>query len=100
MLPLLGPKLVNEPLLTLISPTEKSVVGSVEVNVNAMDVFLVLEPLVTPGVVDVMVMLGGGGRTNVAVVFPKNDLFVPVNEVETPLIVCCAFMVTTRFTLV
>ena len=72
------------------------VVDSVEVNVNAMDVFLVLEPLVTPGVVDVMVMLGGGGRTNVAVVFPKNDLFVPGEVNVIPLIILLLLIVIIR----
>ena len=56
MLLLLGPKLVNEPLVTRMSSTPKLVVGSVEVNVNAMVGSLVIALFAT--VVDVIVMVG------------------------------------------
>ena len=69
-------------------------VDAEDVNVNNMVALLVIEPLVT--VADVMVIVGGGAAKS-TLVFPKNDWFVPVNEVETLLIVCCGFMVTTRF---
>ena len=46
------------------------VVDAEEVNLNAMDALLVVEPLVT--LVDVMVMVGGGGRSRSTLVPPKN----------------------------
>ena len=66
-------------------------------NVNAMDALLVIEPLVT--VADVMVMVGGG-RTNVTLEFPKNAMSGPgaVGEVYVvPLIVLLLLIVTIRF---
>ena len=72
----------NVPLVTLISPIAKPVITSVEVNVNATDTLFVVEPLVTPAVLDVMVMLGGcGGRINVVLGFPKNDTSTELGEV-------------------
>jgi len=77
-----------------MSPTTKSLVDAEAVNVNAMVDLLVVEPLVTPAVVDVIVMVGGG-RTNVTLPFPKNALSVVEGEITPNLPL---FIVTTRST--
>ena len=51
-------KLLNDPPDTEISPTAKFVVASLEVKVNAIDASLVVDPSVTPFVVDVIVIVG------------------------------------------
>ena len=51
-------KLLRIPPATVISPDAKSVVGLLEVKVNAMLVSFVVDPFVTPLVVDVIVMVG------------------------------------------
>jgi hypothetical protein len=61
-----------------------------------MVALLVVEPLVTPGVVDVMVMVSGG-ITNVTLGFPKNALSVVLGEVYSIPPICFVFIVIVRF---
>ena len=65
-----------------------------EVNVKSMNVFLVVEPLVTPDVVDVIVMLSG--RKKSTLVFPKNTTFV-AGDVYTVTPNVFVFIVIVRF---
>ena len=51
-------KLLKEPPETVMSPTTKSVVASLAVNLRAIVESFVVDPLVTPEVVDVIASVG------------------------------------------
>jgi hypothetical protein len=54
-------KLLSEPPVKVISPTAKSVVDSLDVNVNPIELSEVVDPFVTPEVELAIVMVGGFG---------------------------------------
>ena len=58
-------KLLNEPPVTVISFAAKPVAASLAVNLNAIVESLVVDPLVTPEVVDVMAIVGLSVSTTV-----------------------------------
>ena len=67
-------KLLNAPFDTVMSPTAKFVVASLDVKVSAMDASFVVEPSETPFVVDVIAPLRqlAGRATPKTLFFPSN----------------------------
>ena len=51
-------KLLSAPFVTVISPTTKSAVALLEVNLRAIVESFVVDPLLTPEVVDVIAIVG------------------------------------------
>jgi hypothetical protein len=62
-------KLLSEPPVEVISPTAKSVVDSLDVNVNPIELFEVVDPSVTPEVELVIVIVGGTGMASSSSIF-------------------------------